>query len=629
MYALNEDGLDSEDLVSPAGQEKPTSKLPGILARSMALLETAPWDEFTAERSLLASAAQQLGAARFHLAVLGQFKRGKSTLLNALLGEKLLPSSVVPVTSIPTFLTWGPEPRLKIVLEQGAVKEFHSDKTADLNSVLDQYVNEQNNPHNQRGVARVDVICPSPLLKKGLILIDTPGIGSTFQHNTEATLNFLSQCDGALFLISADPPITQVEIDFLRHVQTKVVRTLFIMNKIDYLSPDELAAAVAFFRNILREKVGLKEDPKVYCVSARQGLEARISGDAPRWVASGIAALEKRLLDFATREKAVAVELVVTRKAATALGDCLMRLRLKQRSFTLTLEDLEKKVALFNEKMEEMEQQRLMVHDLAAGERKRIAERLEEECARVVRTTLGELTRIIDEMLSAQTTAKDRESEIRDRIAEKIPAIFDSSLAGLTNLIDQQVKKTLSAHQQKATDLIEFIQRTAAELFEIPYTPQDRSWNLEITHEPYWVTERWDFPMFPGSSALTKHLLPGSMVQRQIKKRLQEDTESIILRNAGNLRWALLQSLNDTFRRFESDFDEQFTAMAEITAGVVKSINAQRKQKEVDTTSEVSRLASFEARVDQLNDELTAINSNLKGDAASCIVGIKSLERMA
>ena len=53
----------------------------------------------------------------------------------------------------------------------------------------------------------------------GQVLIDTPGIGSTFRHNAQATLNFLPQCDAALFLVSADPPITEVEVDFLKEVR--------------------------------------------------------------------------------------------------------------------------------------------------------------------------------------------------------------------------------------------------------------------------------------------------------------------------------------------------------------------------------------------------------------------------
>ncbi|MGI9953551.1 dynamin family protein [Moorellaceae bacterium AZ2] len=60
---------------------------------------------------------------RFHLAVLGQFKRGKSTLLNALLGAELLPTAVLPLTAIPTFLLWDTETRVRVLYQKGYNEE--------------------------------------------------------------------------------------------------------------------------------------------------------------------------------------------------------------------------------------------------------------------------------------------------------------------------------------------------------------------------------------------------------------------------------------------------------------------------------------------------------------------------
>ena len=196
-------------------------------------------EEFTPEQKRVQELGNRLASARFHLAVLGQFKRGKSTLLNALIGEELLPSAIVPLTSVPTFLSWGPERLVKVIFLDGRAQECCFESAGDASEFLAQYVTESHNPKNHLGVARVEVEHPSPLLQKGVVLIDTPGIGSTFQHNTEATLNFLPQCDAALFLVSADPPITPVEIEFLKAVREKVVRTLFLMNKVDYLSNQE------------------------------------------------------------------------------------------------------------------------------------------------------------------------------------------------------------------------------------------------------------------------------------------------------------------------------------------------------------------------------------------------------
>jgi GTPase Era involved in 16S rRNA processing len=156
---------------------------------------------------------------------------------------------------------------------------------------LARFVTESANPHNRLGVRLVEAIYPAPVLGKGVALIDTPGIGSTFRHNTEATVNFLPQCDAALFVVSADPPITEVEVEFLKLAHRKLARVFFTLNKVDYLDADERGAAVAFLRQVLREQAGLASPP-IFCVSARLGLAARRNHDAAAWQGSGMAEIE-------------------------------------------------------------------------------------------------------------------------------------------------------------------------------------------------------------------------------------------------------------------------------------------------------------------------------------------------
>jgi hypothetical protein len=163
----------------------------------------------------------RLDAGRFHLAVLGQFKRGKSTLLNALLEEAILPRSVVPLTAIPTFVQAGSTLAARVVFQGERTPETcRGDGAEEFRRFVTAFATEEGNPKNELGVSCVEVTHPAAILREGVVLVDTPGIGSTFRHNPEATLNFLPQCDAALFLVSADPPITQVEEESLEeHAQ--------------------------------------------------------------------------------------------------------------------------------------------------------------------------------------------------------------------------------------------------------------------------------------------------------------------------------------------------------------------------------------------------------------------------
>src|SRR6266581_6007853 len=104
--------------------------------------------------------ADKLETEQFNLVVLGQFKRGKSTLINALLGADLLPTAVVPLTSIVTIIQPGPQPH--------AVVRFLDGRTLEVDIAdLALYSTERDNPDNNRGVAQVEVAFPSTFLGSG------------------------------------------------------------------------------------------------------------------------------------------------------------------------------------------------------------------------------------------------------------------------------------------------------------------------------------------------------------------------------------------------------------------------------------------------------------------------------
>ncbi|MBN1307978.1 MAG: dynamin family protein, partial [Chitinispirillaceae bacterium] len=160
----------------------------------------------------------RLAHGRLHLAVVGEFNRGKSTFINGLVGMQLLPTSVLPITAVPTRIIYGSGLRCTIRFLNKKPDILIRTAPESITEALLQYVAEENNPKNRYGVDSVEVAVPSPLLENGTTLIDTPGFGSTFLHNTKTALDALADCDAALFLLSADPPMTQTEVEFLKQV---------------------------------------------------------------------------------------------------------------------------------------------------------------------------------------------------------------------------------------------------------------------------------------------------------------------------------------------------------------------------------------------------------------------------
>ena len=312
------------------------------------------------------------------LAVLGQFKRGKSTFINALLGADVLPTGVIPLTAVATFIAWRREPLVVVHFRDEAANEEFVVHTADeIRNVLFRFVAEEANPENRLGVERVDLFYPADILADGTVIIDTPGVGSTLRHNTETALQVLPECDAAFFVVSADPPITEVELEYLRRLKSKTTRVFFILNKADYLRPQEQRSVVEFLQKVLSEKSLIDADGRIFCISARDGLEAKRSGNNQALETSGIAALEDHLVRMLASEKTRWLEDAVRSKAADILALASAELDLRVRALNMPIEELAAKSEAFQDALRSIEEQRRITRDLLAGDHRRLREALD------------------------------------------------------------------------------------------------------------------------------------------------------------------------------------------------------------------------------------------------------------
>lgn len=250
----------------------------------------------------------KLAEDRFILAVLGQFKRGKSSLMNAIIGHEFLPTGVLPLTSAITVLKYGTVQRLVVTKSNSMFTEEMPV------SVLAEYVTEKGNPGNQKKIKTVAVELPVPFLRYGVEFVDTPGVGSVITANTETTYNFLPECDAVLFVTGADTPMTSPELEFLKKIKEYVNRIFFVINKVDLISEEELKEVKAFVTKTISEALE-SSAVKVFPVSSRLGLDGRTRGNAELYQQSGLQELENTLASFLSEEKAAAFLAAVAQKA--------------------------------------------------------------------------------------------------------------------------------------------------------------------------------------------------------------------------------------------------------------------------------------------------------------------------
>ena len=179
-------------------------------------------------------AAARLKRPSTVVCVVGEFKQGKSTLINALLGQHVCPVDDDLATSAITLVRYGDEagaivrrkaesgnPGDPPVIENIAIADVH------------QWVSEIGNPGNHKQVERVEIVVPSPLLKQGLVMVDTPGMGGLGAGHAAATMGFLPFADGLIFASDASAELSAPEVEFLRRASELCPTVLFVQTKID------------------------------------------------------------------------------------------------------------------------------------------------------------------------------------------------------------------------------------------------------------------------------------------------------------------------------------------------------------------------------------------------------------
>ena len=222
-----------------------------------------------------ASLAQRIAEGRFYIACIGQFKRGKSTLLDALLADRILPTGVLPVTAVPTIVRYGVSRSARVRFQGGAWLDIPAEDLA-------QYVAEEQNPENKKNVAAVEVFSPSPLLAQGMCFVDTPGLGSVFAGNTAATQAFVPHIDAAIAVLGADPPISGDELVLIEEVAKHVRDLLVVLNKADKASGEDGSIAKSFTSKLLEKRLR-RSVGRIYEISAEERLENR--GPQRDWAA--------------------------------------------------------------------------------------------------------------------------------------------------------------------------------------------------------------------------------------------------------------------------------------------------------------------------------------------------------
>ena len=272
----------------------------------------------------------KLSNSNMTISVIGQFKRGKSTLSNCILGKNYMPVGIVPITSAVTKVVYGRQ-SAEVCFENGEVRPVEIDD-------LSAYISEQENAQNKLGVKEVVIHSESDFLKNGITYVDTPGVGSFHKNNTEVAYDYMKESDAVIFLLSVDSPINQIEIDFLQSTKEYAGKFYFAVNKIDTVSAGDLEAYTGYCAGLLSEIMETSAI-KLMPVSAKtgEGVEALKSA-----ILRDLSASIREIMQESTRKKLIDI-----------IGSALKELQFYRSAMSMPYEELDKNFAELSDFMNE------------------------------------------------------------------------------------------------------------------------------------------------------------------------------------------------------------------------------------------------------------------------------------
>lgn len=249
-----------------------------------------------ANKERIAELLVRLAEDRLSLAFIGRFSRGKSSLMNAILGVDRLPTGIVPLTSVITTVSYGTSEKVTIKYRQ---RRLDSEIAL---AELPQYVTEFGNPGNRLGIATANIELPVEILRRGFYFVDTPGLGSVIAENTQTTQAFLPEADALVLVTSFEGALSEEEHRFVVAATRARQPVFVVVNKHDLVTVAEREEALAFAHARLQAAFD-DAPPEVFSVSARDGLAAKRAGDVTLLRDSGLQAFEERIGSFLLGQK--------------------------------------------------------------------------------------------------------------------------------------------------------------------------------------------------------------------------------------------------------------------------------------------------------------------------------------
>jgi small GTP-binding protein len=539
--------------------------------------------------SNVAQLMDKLRENRFNLVILGAFKRGKSTLINALLGEPLLPTAIVPLTSVVTVLGYGEHLNIEVLFQNGERRTISQGELVD-------FITEKGNPRNRKGVREVDIAYPSEYLKDGVRVIDTPGVGSVYSHNTDVAYNYLPQVDAAIFVASVDPPLSAAEQDFLKDIREFVHKLFFVLNKIDYVEPADRQEALEFTTEVLKDNLETQQ-VNIFPISAKLALDAKFNGHPENLAASHLPEFEDHLRQFLYQEKGRVLLISCISGALKSLTDSTLALKVERQASAMPLQELEDKIAQFNQELQGLEKERELSLLLLEGRMKGVIGEVEADLEAFNRETTARLRQEVEATFHQKSRiAADLRKEMEDYLFAALRNVFITWRRQEIEKLSQKLAETHQEFAGRINAILDRLTRLTARIFDFSlkgFAAEEAF--PDLRH--FWFRFKDDPVGLEILQMTITNLLPRAFTKGLLLRKLLENVTELVDKHCGRLRYDFTQRLGEIGRDFRQTW---VSKIDDTTQTIRQALDRALTQKRASAQATATRMGQLDQRLTEI-----------------------------
>lgn len=429
----------------------------------------------------------------FEVAIVGEFKRGKSTLINALLGQEVLPADVLPATATLNRVTYSETPYVMVEYKDGGTERVDINKLADYVTKLS-YESEL----KAETVKQATVYYDTSFCKNNVDIIDTPGLNDDEQM-TNVTLSILPEIDAAVFVISANSPFSQFEKEFLekKMLSSDMGRIIFAVNCFGTFSKEDEDRIVETVEKRIgsyvmeKAKAVMGEDskefavykrkigkPKVIGVYAKKALMAKESGNAAMLEESNFPTFEKVLETMLTQERGVITLQILANKIISSGSELINSIIIRENSLMMETDEFMDKYTAAIEEIDDIRTKKraefVRINDAANKVFQGLQPILDSYWVQIEETAM----KVIDAYpMSAEDLKKDKLKIVYSKLTERIKENIENKAQLICEQIQNEINIALSDEAERLQSFEDEFFASVTRIQEMFSVPQKRARN--------------------------------------------------------------------------------------------------------------------------------------------------------